>query len=191
MILQQRNGKNSRTLFQVGVKKVTEEGRQNEHIDDSEKKDQRDPEVEGLDATGNSDSGVDTEGNFSIDDGTKLSPFEIGTLNGSPTRNELENIIRTGSVPIPKQFPRDVDGQLFPLSVLLCNHENGGKNKRKWLVFSASKEALYCLPCRLFSPLIKKPTQSTLATASGWDKNAKWKKLWGRVPRHEKSSSHR
>ena len=83
---------------------------------------------------------VDTEGNFAIDDGTKLSPFDIGTLNGSPTRNELENIVRAGSVPLPKQFPRDVDGQLFPLSLLLCNHENGEKSERKWLVFCAFKE---------------------------------------------------
>ncbi len=144
-----------------------------------------------LHAVLNWNSEEETEGNVAIVDEIKLSPFDIGTLCGSPTKNQLENMIRAVPVPLPKQLPRDADGQQFPLSVLFCSHENGEKSERKWLVFSPSKEALYCLPCRLFSHSIKKPTQSTLATASGWDKNAKWKKLWARVPKHERSSPHR
>ena len=158
----------SRTLFQVGVKKATEEGRPNQNTEVGHASRQRDPEVEALDArTIESDSEVDTEGHAAIDDATKLSPFDIGTLCGSPTTNQLENIIRAGPVPFPKQFPRDTDGQRFPLSVLLCNHDNGEKSESKWLVFSPSKEALYCLPCRLFSHSIKTPSQSALARTGG------------------------
>ena len=56
-------------------------------------------------------------------------------------------------------------------------------------LYSPSREALYCLPCRLFSHVGKKPTQSALI--SGWDKNTKWKKLWERLPIHERSPVHK
>ena len=84
--------------------------------------------MEALDARSDLDE-ADTEGNAEIGDATKLSPFDIGTLCGSPTTNQLEDIIRAGPAPFPKQFPRDADGQQFPISVLLCNHENGEKVK--------------------------------------------------------------
>ena len=107
----QETKKNARTLFEVGVRKATEEGRQKEHAEDAQTRLQRDPAVEALDARSDVDAEVYTEGNVAIDDVRKLSPFDIGTLSGSPTTNELENIIRAGPAPFPKQFPRDADGQ--------------------------------------------------------------------------------
>ncbi len=183
--------KGSRTLFQVGVLKATEEDKQDERTEDSHESYQLNPEVEALEARNNSDGEVNVEENVVIGDATNLSPFNIGTLCGSPTTKQLENIIRSGPAPFQKQFPRDADGQHFPLSVLQCKHENGEISERKWLAFSPSREALYCIPCRLFSHSIKKHSQSALATASGWDKSTKWKKLWTRVPTHEKGTSHR
>ncbi len=64
-------GKGSRTLFQVGVKKVTEEeGRQSEQTDDDDiqKSPPRSPELEGNYAGGKTDSEEETEGNVAIVD---------------------------------------------------------------------------------------------------------------------------
>ena len=99
--------------------------------------------MEGLDARGNSDSGVDIEGNVAMDDGTKILPFDIETLYGSPTCNELEKIVRAGSVPLPRKFQRYANWQLFPLSVLLCNNENGEKVKENcWCLVLPRKHCI-------------------------------------------------
>ena len=40
--------------------------------------------------------------------------FDIGTLAGSPTPNELEGIVRAGHLPHLNQFPCDDAGKKFP-----------------------------------------------------------------------------
>lgn len=90
--------------------------------------------------------------------------FDVGTITGSPTPNELEEIVRAGHIPHhPSQFPCDVVGNKFPTSVLKVRKQNGETSSRSWIVFSPKKEAIYCLPCRLFSYSIDQPTQSSLA----------------------------
>ena len=79
--------KNSRTLFQVGVKKATEEGREKERTEDAQTSHQCDPEVEELADRSDLEAEVDTEGNVATGDATKLSPLDIETLCGSPTTN--------------------------------------------------------------------------------------------------------
>ena len=130
------------------------------------------------------------------EDGIKSAPiarfsFDVGTLTGSPTPNELEEIVRAGHIPHPSQFPCDAVGNKFPTSVLKVRKQNGETSSRSWIVFSPTKEAIYCFPCRLFSHTIDQPTQSSLASPGGWTAERKWKKLWERVPEHEKSDSHK
>ena len=93
--------------------------------------------------------------------------FDVGTLTGPPTANELEGIVIAGHVPHPNQFPCDVTGQQLPTSVLNVRKQNGETNSRSWIVFSPIKEAIYCFPCRLFSHKIDHPTHSSLASPSG------------------------
>ncbi|KAI6659813.1 Zinc finger MYM-type protein 5-like [Oopsacas minuta] len=76
--------------------------------------------------------------------------FEVGTLTGSPTANDLEKIVMAGHVPHPNQFPCDVAGNKFPISVLNVKKQNGETSSRGWIVFSPTKVAIYCFPCRLF-----------------------------------------
>ena len=130
------------------------------------------------------------------EDGIKSAPiarfsFDVGTLTGSPTPNELEEIVRAGHIPHPSQFPCDAVGNKFPTSVLKVRKQNGETSSRSRIVFSPTKEAIYCFPCRLFSHTIDQPTQSSLASPGGWTAERKWKKLWERVPEHEKSDSHK
>ena len=59
--------------------------------------------------------------------------FDVGTLTGSPTPNELEEIVRAGHIPHPSQFPCDV-GNKFPK--IPKNSETGS---RSWIVFSPTR----------------------------------------------------
>ena len=93
--------------------------------------------------------------------------------------------------PASKQFPCDTDGKPFPCSILNVKKLNGELTPRRWLVFSAMKNALFCLPCRLFSYTVQHPSQSTLASTSGWGTENKWRKLFHRLPEHEQSVAHK
>ena len=100
-------------------------------------------------------------------------------------------MLRQGHLPHPKQFPCDTDGKPFPCSVLNVKKLNGELAPRRWLVFSPMKNALFCLPCRLFSYTVQHPSQSTLASTSGWGTENKWRKLFDRLPEHEQSVAHK
>ena len=94
-----------------------------------------------------------TDSSLSQDTVHSGSPsFDVGTLTGFPTIKELEKVVRTGHLPHPPEFPKDYDGHKFPTTVLNVKQQNGEVVRRSWLVFSPTKAALYCLPCRLFCP---------------------------------------
>ena len=97
-------------------------------------------------------------------------------------------VVRAGSQPHPKQFPRDIKGSPFPVSFLSRKEQNGDVTNRDWLVWSESKEALYCLPCRLFKPSLGH--QGHLSHIDGWSGSLGWKKLYDRIPDHERSIMH-
>lgn len=117
--------------------------------------------------------------------------FDIGMSPATPASNEIEEMVRQGHLPHPKQFPYDIDGKSFPCSVLNVKKLNGELTPRRWFVFSAAKNAFFCLPCRLFSYTVQHPSQSTLASASGWGTENKWRKLFDRLPEHEQSVAHK
>ena len=72
--------------------------------------------------------------------GLNFSPleqgFDVGTLTGSPTRNELEEIVRAGHVPHPNQFPCYVAGRRFPTSIFNVKKQNGETSRRSWIVLA-------------------------------------------------------
>ena len=100
-------------------------------------------------------------------------------------------MLRQGHLPHPKQFPCDTDGKPFPCSVLNVKKLNGELTPRRWRVFSPMKNELFCLLCRLFSYTVQHPSQSTLASTSGWGTENKWRKLFDRLPEHEQSVAHK
>ena len=73
--------------------------------------------------------------------------FDIGMSSLSPTSKEIEEMVRQGHLPHPKEFPCDIDGKHFPSSILNAKKLNGELTPRRWLVFSPTKNALFCLPC--------------------------------------------
>ena len=63
--------------------------------------------------------------------------------------------------------------------------KNGEKIRRQWLIYSVSKDAIYCFPCLLFS------NKNKIRTSSFWDGGfSDLKHLTPRVCEHENSDSY-
>ena len=58
------------------------------------------------------------------------------------------------------------------------------------MVWSREKAALFCFPCRIFSKGLE-INSSALSSQQGWPSNAKWRKLYDRIPEHERSNNHK
>ena len=87
---------------------------------------------------------------------------------------------------LPLQFPNDSSNRAFPVSLLCSKLPNGEDVPRDWLVWSKSKQALFCFPCRLFTQS-STVNRSLLALSTGYSKNNKWKKLYVKIPEHQES----
>ena len=76
-------------------------------------------------------------------------------------------------------------------SSLVFNHSDG--TKRKWLSYSQKRNALYCLPCLLFTDATlrcehHRLKQGNIFTTDGF---SKWKNQYTAIAKHESSYSHR
>ena len=69
---------------------------------------------------------------------------------------------------------------------------NGEKVKRDWLVWSISRQRLFCFPCCLFQEVSLKEVTSKTSKLTKPDAGHKdnWQKLYGKVEAHQRSSSH-
>ena len=92
-----------------------------------------------------------------------------------PTREVVE-AVRRGSEMLLLQFPNDSSNRAFPVSLLCYKLPNGEDIHRDRLVWSKSKQALFCFPCRLFTQS-STVNRSLLALSTGYSKDNKWKKL--------------
>ena len=186
--------KASRTLFEVGAYKGDKEGDSTLNMP-GESFAEEEEDTDGLaasvddDTTESRESTIDSSLNQdTVPSGS--SSLNVGTLTGFPTIKELEKVVRTGHLPHPPEFPKDYNGHKFPTTVLNVKQQNGEVVRRSWLFFSPTKTALYCLPCRLFGHTINNGSKSKLASPDGWGANNSWKRLWGRLPEHERQCSH-
>lgn len=86
---------------------------------------------------------------------------------------------------------KDSEGKPFPDYLLHSKSANGReKVKRDWLMLSKSNMSLHCIPCMLFSD--EKKSHSALNSKPGISAcTTKWKKLYGKLPEHEKSPPHK
>ena len=170
---------------------------------------------------GNANSNSDVGNTKSLNFGTKESktPFSAGSKTGKelhenrsesinaksvigldigcitdevPSQAIIEKYITIGHIPLPKQFPNDSDNQTFPEIIFKFRGANGEMHRRDFLVWSEMKQALYCLPCRLFwHSTSVSSSMSALASPGGWTAGTKWRKVSVRVQEHEKSKSHK
>ena len=82
--------------------------------------------------------------------------LDIGCItNEFLSQVEIEKFITSGHIPLPKQFPKDLNNKTFPENTLKFWGTHGELHKRDWVVWSQKKQALYCLPCWCFgTPLV-------------------------------------
>lgn len=80
-------------------------------------------------------------------------------------------------------YPVDSHGRKFTPSNFYRNLANGEKVKREWLMYSTSKDAVYCFCCKLFG--------KSLTNLSNREGCSDWKHLSIVLSRHEKSNLHK
>ena len=118
------------------------------------------------------------------------SDADIGLLEAeNPSAVEVEAAVRLGPGKFPTQFPCDSSRRSFPLSVLKTKLKNGESVPRDWLVWSKSKQSLFCFPCRLFSKL-PPASRSNLVSQNGYTRE-RWRKLHEKIAEHESTVSHK
>jgi len=78
------------------------------------------------------------------------------------------------------------EGRSVNVSWFFKNLVNGNQCRRTWLSYSKSKNALFCVPCKLFLNSNEK-NMSKLAL----DGFINWKKVSERIPEHENSNIHK
>ncbi|KAG5898811.1 hypothetical protein JTB14_011021 [Gonioctena quinquepunctata] len=110
--------------------------------------------------------------------------FDIGNIQKLHlTNSEIERVVKMGPPDHPAQFSVDIESRSFPTSLLKCKLPNDEYSTRDWIVWSFSKQALYCFLCRLFSNQ-PEMNRSNFARIFGYSKQLKWKKLYDRIPEH-------
>lgn len=175
----------SRTLFQFGISK----------------EDKSEPVITPTRMVANEVSGsivIPQEENINnIDENTEIIEtiervgFDVGTLPPGPIPTQMiETVIRNGPPIHPDNFPAD-EQRAFPKSIFKVARQNGEVCERDWLVWSKIKESLFCFPCRLFSKVAVVSSRSILSSDQGWSKQQTWRKLYDKVPAHEKSDGHK
>lgn len=81
-----------------------------------------------------------------------------------------------------KEFPADSKGRKFSSNHYTRKLCNGEQVHRNWVLYSISKNAAFCFPCKLFGN-----TNSLLASDQGY---SDWQNLHKTLTSHEKSSAH-
>lgn len=79
------------------------------------------------------------------------------------------------------EYPKDNTGRKFSVKYYSRRLSNGELINRKWLVFSKSKQKIFCFCCKLFSQ------QTVALTSTGFDD---WANTSVRLTEHEKSRGH-
>ncbi|XP_065654391.1 zinc finger MYM-type protein 5-like [Hydra vulgaris] len=120
---------------------------------------------------------------------TDCANIDIGVVKVNVTPKKVEDAILKGPEPHPTTVSVEKHGCQFLTYLVSFRLKNKEIVPRDWLVWSKSKNALFCFPCRLFYKFHKQ--KSIFGTENGWQVNRGYKKLYDRIPDHEKSSNHK
>ncbi|KAF8114948.1 hypothetical protein N665_0031s0038 [Sinapis alba] len=85
--------------------------------------------------------------------------------------------------PVDYPFPRDGIERCFTYSCYTRRMSNGEKQDRRWLVYSKSKDKLFCFCCKLFT----QETYPPLLLTTGYDD---WRNASHRLKNHETTYNH-
>ena len=115
-----------------------------------------------------------------VSDPDQLLSVDPGLWPARLTDNDRASIVRKIAVREDEEMPNNGEGKPFPDYLKYFKTPNGReKVKRYWLVHSKSLNALFCIPCILFSHSLKKPSHSSLNSFEGYKMSrVKWQNLW-------------
>lgn len=162
----------------------SEESKENEDCTEGSEKDQEKTEEKGEISEGNAE---------------EFLPEDPGLWPEKLTNEQRDIIVHRlankgpEKTNITKMAPKNKEGKPFPNYLHYAKSANGReKIRRDWLIYSESAEALYCIPCLLFSHEQTRPSKSALNSKDGVKlANIKWQKMYGKLPEHETNASHK
>lgn len=103
----------------------------------------------------------------------------------------IDHVITVGPVHIKMdKFPQDTNGRHFNNSYYIKKLPNGETISRRWLVYSVSKNCVYCFCCRLFSTHTIHTQGSCISKLISEGYND-WKHVSEIIKLHEMSVSHK
>lgn len=106
-----------------------------------------------------------------------------GLWPASMTNDYVNILVSRCPVQVSKfDFPINDDGRKFTNNYYYRNLPNGEKINREWLVYSISKDSVYCFCCKIFGKSV-----SSLSSLDGF---SNWQHLSLTLKRHETSISH-
>lgn len=101
-------------------------------------------------------------------------------------QNERDLLVKNGppaKPPIGYQFPKDKIGRCFSHSSYTRKMSNGENHDRRWLIYSKSKDLIFCFCCKLFSHEKLPP----LLASTGYND---WRNISSRLRIHETGHDH-
>lgn len=126
---------------------------------------------------------TDTEGTENHNMGENYTLQDPGTWPNALTIKQRDYLIKHPPCQISKwNFPRDNFERKFSTSYYLRVLPNGEQTRRMWLLYSVSKDSVFCLYCKLFGD-----GKSQLTNEFGCKD---WRHLSYILSNHEKSGSH-
>lgn len=106
-----------------------------------------------------------------------------GLWPASMTNDLVDVLVSRGPAQVSNyNFPFNDDGRRFTDSYYYRKLPNGEKINREWLLYSISKDSVYCFCCKIFGKSL-----SNLSALNGF---SDWQHLSITLKRHEKSVSH-
>lgn len=116
-------------------------------------------------------------------------PEETAVLSHDPgawpvdiSRNDSDILVRRGPKQIIMDFPVNKNGRRFTVNCYRRRMANGEEVSRSWLIYSVSKDAIYCFCCRIFSKV-----RLSLSSEIGFND---WKHMSELLSEHERSPGH-
>lgn len=146
-----------------------------ERICSSSSSDEEEEEVRSLEFKGQNEDKMDTLDTESHD----LLSVDPGLWPTKLTDKDRATIVCKLSQKEERDMPHDSQGKPFPDYLKYCKAANGRvKMRRDWLIYSESTDALFCIPCVLFSQGQKRPSHSLLNSDQGYKmSDVKWHRM--------------
>lgn len=118
-----------------------------------------------------------------IPEETAVLPHDPGKWPVNMSNNATDILVRRGPEQIfDMDFPVNKHGRRFSVNNYRRRMANGEEVSRSWLIYSVSKDTIYCFCCRLFGKV-----RSSLSSETGY---CDWKHMSELLSEHEISPGH-